>query len=112
MKQSLPVFDGIVGGHRTDEPMLTNRRLRAFRTLLVHRWHAAQTIGEWFENDKIGFRFEHINHKRSLVEYVWRYGAFSELADGTGRVPHPEARSLRSMCGQLPGRGVSTSKRR
>ena len=56
--------------------MLTRRRLRTFRTLFVHRWHAAQTVGEWFGNDEVGFRFEHINHTRSLVEYVWRYGPF------------------------------------
>ena len=85
--------------------MLMHRRLRTFRTLFVHRWHAAQTIGEWFGNDDIGFRFEHINHTRSLVEYIWRYGAFSESSDGTGRVPHPTARSLRSIVRPVARKG-------
>ena len=85
--------------------MLKQRRLRTFRTLFIHRWHAAQTIGEWFENDEIGFRFEHINHTRSLVEYVWRYGAFSESSDGTGRVPHSEARSLKSIIRPVARKG-------
>lgn len=62
------------------------RRLRLYRTLLVHRWHAAQTIGEWFGNDALGERFEHVNHLRSLVQYVWRFGAFAEGPDGNGRV--------------------------
>ena len=85
--------------------VLKRSRLRTFRTLFVHRWHAAQTIGEWFENDDIGFRFEHINHTRSLVEYVWRYGAFSESSDGTGRVPHPAAHSLRSIVRPVARKG-------
>ena len=85
--------------------MLKQRRLRTFRTLFNHRWHAAQTIGEWFENDEIGFRFEHINHTRSLVEYVWRYRAFSESSDGTGRVPHTEARSLKSIIRPVARKG-------
>ena len=85
--------------------MLKQRRLRTFRTLFIHRWHAAQTIGEWFDNDEIGFRFEHINHTRSLVEYVWRYGAFSEASDGTGRVPHPDARSLKSIIRPVARKG-------
>ena len=64
-----------------------HNRLRAVRTLFVHRWHAAQTIGEWFGNEAVGERFEHINHVRSLAQYVWRYGAFREDEAGTGRVP-------------------------
>ncbi len=63
------------------------RTLRHLRTAFVHRWHAAQTIGEWFGNDEIGQRFEHINHVRSLAQYVWRFGAFCENDEGTGRVP-------------------------
>ncbi len=62
-------------------------RLRTARTLFIHRWHAAQTIGEWFGNESVGERFEHVNHVRSLVQYVWRYGAFREDDEGTGRVP-------------------------
>ena len=85
--------------------MLAPSRLRSFRTLFVLRWHAAQATGEWFENDEIGFRFEHINHTRSLVEYVWRYGAFSESSDGTGRVPHTEARSLKSIIRPVARKG-------
>ncbi len=61
-------------------------RLRLGRTLFVHRWHAAQTIGEWCGNDSVGERFEHINHARSLAEYVWSCGPFKEDADGSGRV--------------------------
>ena len=30
-------------------------------------------------------RFEHINHRESLTQYVWRYGAFREKDAGTGR---------------------------
>ena len=30
-------------------------------------------------------RFEHINHRESLTQYVWRYGAFRENDAGTGR---------------------------
>ena len=85
--------------------MLTRSRLRTFRTLFVHRWHAAQTVGEWFGNDEVGFRFEHINHTRSLVEYVWRYGPFSEAPDGTGRVPHAAAPSLRSIVRPVARKG-------
>ena len=85
--------------------MLKQRRLRTFRTLFIHRWHAAQTLGEWFDNDEIGFRFEHINHTRSLVEYVWRHGAFSESPDGTGRIPDPESRSLKSIVRPVARKG-------
>ena len=63
--------------------MLTQEQLRTARTKFVHRWHAAQTIGERLGNDAVGERFEHINHAKSLAEYVWRYGAFEESADGT-----------------------------
>lgn len=62
------------------------QRLRLGRTLFVHRWHAAQTIGERFGNDAVGERFEHINHARSLAQYVWRFGPFGEEADGSGRI--------------------------
>lgn len=82
------------------------RRLRIARTLFVHRWHAAQTIGEWFGNESIGERFEHINHVRSLAQYVWRYGAFCEDADGTGRVALPHvARSLRAIVEPVAAKG-------
>ena len=74
------------------------RRLRLARTLFVHRWHAAQTVGEWFGNESVGERFEHINHVRSLAQYVWRCGAFCEDAEETGRVALPDAaRSLRAI---------------
>lgn len=76
---------------------LTESRFRFIRTRFVHRWHAAQTIGEWFGNDDIGHRFEHINHVRSLTEYIWRYGAFTESPDGTGRAPVRRSDSLRSI---------------
>ena len=66
--------------------MLTREQLRTARTKFVHRWHAAQIIGERLGNDAVGERFEHINHARSLAEYVWRYGVFEESDDGTGRV--------------------------
>ena len=75
-----------------------NRRLRIARTLFVHRWHAAQTVGEWFGNESVGERFEHINHVRSLAQFVWRCGAFCEEVEGTGRVALPHAaRSLRAI---------------
>lgn len=61
------------------------QRLRLWRTLFIHRWHAPQTIGEQFGHPSIGMRFEHINHRESLAEYVWRYGAFRENDDGTER---------------------------
>ena len=82
------------------------RRLRIARTFFVHRWHAAQTIGEWFGNESMGERFEHINHARSLAQYVWRYGAFCEDADGTGRVALPHvARSLRAIVEPVAAKG-------
>ena len=65
--------------------MLSWEQLRTARTKLIHRWHAAQTVGERFGNDAVGERFEHINHAKSLAEYIWRYGLFVESADGTGR---------------------------
>ena len=82
------------------------RRLRTARTLFVHRWHAAQTIGEWFGNESIGERFEHINHVRSLAQYVWRHGAFCENAEGTGRIALPDAaRSLRAIVKPVAANG-------
>ena len=65
--------------------MLSREQLRTARTKFIHRWHAAETIGERFGNDAVGERFEHINHAKSLAEYIWRYGLFVESADGTGR---------------------------
>ena len=53
--------------------MVTQEQLRTARTKFVYRWHAAQTIGECLGNDAVGERFEHINHAKSLDEYVWRY---------------------------------------
>ena len=83
-----------------------HRRLRIARTFFVHRWHAAQTVGEWFGNESIGERFEHINHVRSLAQYVWRCGAFSEDADGTGRIALPHAaRSLRAIVKPVAAKG-------
>ena len=85
---------------------LWHRRLRIARTLFVHRWHAAQTVGEWFGNESIGERFEHINHVRSLAQYVWRCGAFCEDADGTGRAALPNAaRSLRAIVKPVAAKG-------
>lgn len=76
------------------------------RTLFIHRWHAAQTAGEWFGNESVGERFEHINHVRSLAQYVWRYGAFRENAEGTGRIALPDAaRSLRAIVKPVAGKG-------
>lgn len=60
-------------------------KLRLWRTLFIHRWHAPQTIGEQYGNPNVGLRFEHVNHAESLTEYIWRYGAFKENRDGTGR---------------------------
>ena len=69
--------------------MLSREQLRTARTKFIHRWHAAQTIGERFGNDTVSERFEHINHAKSLAEYIWRYGLFVESGDGTGRdTPH------------------------
>lgn len=61
-------------------------RLRLYRTLFVNRWHAAVTIGEKLNNPSIGERAEHINHAASLSEYLWRFGAFRENSQGTGRI--------------------------
>ena len=81
-------------------------RLRTARTLFIHRWHAAQTIGEWFGNESVGARFEHINHARSLAQYVWRYGAFRENGEETERVPEPlSAPALREIVKPVAGRG-------
>ena len=82
------------------------RRLRLARTLFVHRWHAAQTVGEWFGNESVGERFEHINHVRSLAQHVWRYGSFCEDVDGTGRIALPRAaHSLRAIVKPVAGKG-------
>lgn len=86
--------------------MLTRDQLRTARTKFIHRWHAAQTIGERFDNDAIGERFEHINHARSLAEYIWRYGIFEESADGTGRVARQDIPySLREIAAPIAARG-------
>ena len=88
--------------HQTPWP----RRLRTARTLFVHRWHAAQTIGEWFGNGSVGERFEHINHVRSLGQHVWRYGAFCEDPDGSGRMALPNAaRNLRAIVKPIAAKG-------
>ena len=82
------------------------RRLRIARTLFVHRWHAAQTVGEWFGKESVGERFEHINHARSLAQYIWRCGAFCEEADRTGRVGLPHAASsLRDIVEPVAAKG-------
>ena len=82
------------------------RRLRTARTLFVHRWHAAQTVGEWFGNESVGERFEHINHVRSLAQYVWRHGAFCENAEGTGRIALADAaQSLRAIVKPVAAKG-------
>ena len=82
------------------------RRLRLARTLFVHRWHAAQTVGEWFGNESVGERFEHINHVRSLAHYVWRCGAFCEDAEGSGRIALPHAApSLRAIVKPVATKG-------
>ena len=64
-------------------------KLRLWRTMFIHRWHAPQTIGELHGQPGVGMRFEHINHRESLTQYLWRYGAFAENKDGTGRVAVP-----------------------
>ena len=61
-------------------------KLRLWRTMFIHRWHAPQTIGEQYGRPSVGMRFEHINHRESLAQYLWRYGAFAENKEGTGRV--------------------------
>ena len=82
------------------------RRLRLARALFIHRWHAAQTVGEWFGNESVGKRFEHINHIRSLAQYVWRYGAFCEDAEGTGRIAVRDAApSLRAIVKPVAAKG-------
>ena len=62
------------------------KKLRLWRTMFIHRWHAPQTIGEQHGRPSVGMRFEHINHRESLTQYLWRYGAFAENKEGTGRV--------------------------
>ena len=109
-----PGTDGSIGAARSgaDRPPLISKeqlrpgRLRLGRTLFVHRWHAAQTLGEWVGNDEVGQRFEHLNHVQSLSEYVWRYGAFAEASDASGRVPVPGCPSLREIIAPVaaPGR--------
>ena len=85
---------------------LWRQRLRLARTLFVHRWHAAQTVGEWFGNESVGERFEHINHVRSLAQYVWRCGAFCEEVRGTGRAALPDAaRSLQAIVKPVAAKG-------
>ena len=61
-------------------------KLRLWRTMFIHRWHAPQTIGELHGRPSVGMRFEHINHRESLTQYLWQHGAFAENKDGTGRV--------------------------
>ena len=86
--------------------MLTREDLRIARTKFVHRWHAAQTVGERLGNDAVGERFEHINHAKSLAEYVWRYGVFEESADGTGRVARQDVPfSLRDIVVPVAAKG-------
>ena len=81
-------------------------RLRIARTLFIHRWHAAQTIGEWFGNEAVGERFEHINQVRSLAQYIWRYGAFREDDAATGRLAEPDvAQCLREIVKPVAKRG-------
>lgn len=63
-----------------------HEKLRLWRTMFIHRWHAPQTIGELHGRPSVGMRFEHINHRESLAQYLWRYGAFAENEEGTGRV--------------------------
>lgn len=88
--------------------MPPREQLRLARTKFVHRWHAAQTIGERLGNDAVGDRFEHINHARSLAEYVWRYGAFEESGDGTGRVARQDMPyGLRDIVGPVAARGTN-----
>ena len=88
---------------------MTSKELRAhlrlWRTRLVHRWHAAQTLGEALgAGDALGRRFEHINHARSLVQYVWLHGAFREADNGGGRVP-VAGPGLREIIAPLAGEG-------
>ena len=54
--------------------------------MFIHRWHAPQTVGEQYGRPSVGMRFEHINHRDSLTQYIWRYGAFAENEEGTGRI--------------------------
>ena len=87
--------------------MLSREQLRTARTKFIHRWHAAQTIGERFGNDGVGERFEHINHAKSLAEYIWRYGLFEESVDGTGRVARHDSvpYSLRDVVAPVAAKG-------
>ncbi len=86
--------------------MFTREQLRIARAKFVHRWHAAQTVGERLGNDAVGERFEHINHAKSLAEYVWRYGSFEESADGTGRVARQDVpHGLRAVVAPVEAKG-------
>ena len=86
--------------------MFKREHLRIARTKFVHRWHAAQTVGERLGNDAVGERFEHINHAKSLAEYVWRYGAFEESADESGRAArHDLPDGLRDVVGPVAAKG-------
>lgn len=86
-------------------------KLRLWRTLFVHRWHAPQTIGELRRRLSVGMRFEHINHRESLTQYVWRYGAFRENDAGTGRLDMSDKPSranglqaiIKELESQVPG---------
>ena len=64
--------------------MSTRDQARTARTKFVHRWHAAQTVGERLGNDAVGERFEHINHASSLAEYIWRYAVCSVVGHTSG----------------------------
>ena len=86
--------------------MPTRQQLQIARTKFVHRWHAAQTAGERLGNDAVGERFEHINHAKSLAEYIWRYGGFEESADGSGRVAqHDLPHGLRDIVAPVAAKG-------
>ena len=86
--------------------MHLRERLRIARTNIVHRWHAAHTVGERLGNGAVGERFEHINHAKSLAEYIWRYGVFEESIDGTGRVARQDVpRGLRDVVAPVAAKG-------
>ena len=87
--------------------MLIREQLRTARTKFIHRWHAAQSIGERFDNHAVGERFEHINHTKSLAEYIWRYGLFEECVDGSGRETRrgSVAYSLRDVIAPIVAKG-------
>ena len=86
--------------------MRMREQLRIARTKFVHRWHAAQAVGERLGNEAVGERFEHINHAKSLAEYVCRYGAFEESADRTGRVARQDVpHGLRAVVAPVAAKG-------